>query len=182
MTRIRLTSVALAVAVALLVVGCGRDQPPSTLVGTTIIDTAEREALPPVSGATLDGSHLDLSTLTGRVVVLNDWASWCAPCRDEVPALVSLARTAPTADVAVVGLNVDDDPAAAAAFAHELGMTYPSIVDPDGAILRTIPGVPPSALPSTVIIDRQGRIAARIVGPVDPATLPGIVGGIAAER
>jgi thiol-disulfide isomerase/thioredoxin len=169
------------VLLTLAVTGCGRDQPASSLVGTSVIDVADRQSLPPVSGTTLDGTPLDVSELAGRVVVLNNWASWCGPCRDEVPGLVSLAGSVDSAKVAVVGLDVSDDSAAAKAFARELGMTYPSIVDADGALLRTIPGVPPSALPSTVILDRQGRIAVRIVGPVDPVALPGLVDGIVAE-
>ncbi|MCX6432724.1 MAG: TlpA disulfide reductase family protein [Actinobacteria bacterium] len=173
--------IALALCLPALVAGCGRDAPPSTLVGTTIFAPDEREALPPVSGPTTDGSTLAVSDLQGRVVVLNSWASWCAPCRDEVPVFVAIAEQADPAQVAVVGLDVNDDPAAAAAFEQDLGMTYPSIVDADGSILATIPGVPPTAIPSTVVIDRDGRIAARIIGEADQKELSSIIAAVAAE-
>ncbi|MDQ5973616.1 MAG: hypothetical protein QG661_825 [Actinomycetota bacterium] len=170
---------AVALAGALAVSACGRDQPPQ--VGTATIAVADREALPPVAGTTLEGTSLDLADLRGRVVVLNSWASWCSPCRDEIPDFVALADASDPADVAVVGLNVSDAPSAAEAFADELSMAYPSIVDADGALLRTIPGVPPSALPSTVIIDREGRVAVSIVGQADPQTLPDLVAQVVAE-
>ncbi|MDO8308240.1 MAG: TlpA disulfide reductase family protein [Actinomycetota bacterium] len=169
---------ALLVTLAVLP-GCGRDQ--QVRVGTTVIDSEDRAALPPIAGPTLDGGMLDLADLRGRVVVLNSWASWCEPCRAELPALVDLAAGADPQDVAVVGLNVSDDPDAAAAFADSLGVTYPSIVDPEGAILPTVPGVPPSSLPSTVILDRDGRVAVSIIGEVDPAALPALVAGVVAE-
>ena len=77
----------------LAVSACGRDQPPQ--VGTATIAVAEREALPPVAGTTLEGTSLDLADLRGRVVVLNSWASWCSPCRDEIPDFVALADASP---------------------------------------------------------------------------------------
>ncbi|MHB1163869.1 MAG: TlpA family protein disulfide reductase [Candidatus Nanopelagicales bacterium] len=169
---------ALVVALGVLP-GCGRDQPPQ--VGTTVIPADERQALPAVFGPTLAGGSLDLADLRGRVVVLNSWASWCEPCRAEMPALVDLARSVDPADAAVVGLNVRDDPAEATAFAGSLGVTYPSIVDPEGTILPTIPGVPPASLPSTVIVDRDGRVAVRVIGAVDPRELPGLVAAVVAE-
>lgn len=179
MNRLRTACLAVALAGAIALTGCGRDQPAQ--VGTTAIDIADRQRLPPVVGTSMDGTPLDLSDLLGRVVVLNSWASWCGPCRDEIPDFVRLSQDTDPANVVVVGLNVSDEPSAAARFADELAMPYPSIVDSDGALLRTIPGVPPSALPSTVIIDREGRVAVRIVGQVDPATLPGLVAQVVAE-
>ncbi|MBK9740532.1 MAG: TlpA family protein disulfide reductase [Actinobacteria bacterium] len=167
--------------VPLLLAGCGREQPAALLVGTEIVEPADREPMPPISGTTLDGQNLDLATLRGTVVVLNSWASWCGPCVEEVPALVELSASLDPADARVIGLNVSDDPAAAAAFADQYEMAYPSIADPEGAILPMIPGVPPAALPSTVVVDRQGRIAARVIGAVDAAELQGIVASVTAE-
>jgi peroxiredoxin len=91
---------------------------------------------------------------------------------------VALSEGSNPDDVAVVGLNVTDDPAAAQDFVDEYGVPYPSIVDADGAILRTIPGVPPSSLPSTVILDREGRIAARIVGATDAMELGTLIAAV----
>lgn len=124
-----------------------------------------------LSGTTLDGEPLDLADLRGRVVVLNAWASWCGPCRDETPAFVDLARGANEDDVVVVGLNVTDEPTAAQAFVDEFAMPYPSIVDADGSLAASLPGVPPRSLPVTVILDRDGRVAARIIGATDPLEL-----------
>ena len=180
MSRRRIAA-CLAAAALLALAGCGREQPLSTQVGTETIEVADRQALPTVAGTTMDGRPLDLGDLRGRVVVLNSWASWCAPCRDEVPAFVSLADSVDPDAVAVVGLNVEDDPEAAKAFAAEFAMPYPSIVDGAGTILSTIPGVPPAALPSTVILDPDGRIAARIVGPATGAQLSDLVASVLAE-
>jgi thiol-disulfide isomerase/thioredoxin len=179
--RLVVRSLGAALLVALTATGltaCGRDQP--VVVGTTVIPPDDRESMPPIAGTTLDGTPLDLADLRGSVVVLNAWASWCDPCRDEMPSLVSL-DAATGEDVAVVGLDVKDDDDAARAFASELGVGYPSIVDADGAILPTIPGVPAAAVPSTVIVDRDGRQAARIIGEVDPDELASLVADIAAE-
>lgn len=178
MPRRLIAVVAGLLAVALLA-GCGRDVPP--VPGTESIAADDRGEALAVAGPTLDGPTLALADLRGRVVVLNNWASWCAPCRDETPTLVDLATTSDPADVAVVGLNVTDEPDAARAFVDEFAMPYPSIVDPEGRILAGIPGVPPSALPSTVVLDRQGRVAARIIGAVDPVELTTLVTSLAAE-
>ena len=171
---------ALAIAVtAFTLTGCGRDQPP--VVGTSTIAVNDREALPPISGTTLDGTSLDVASLRGKVVVLNSWATWCDPCRSEVPTLVKLAASTKPDEVAIVGLDVSDNDDAARQFARDFSMNYPSIIDSEGVLLPTIPGVPPAALPSTVILDREGRIAVRIIGEVDASTLPGLVAQVAAE-
>jgi thiol-disulfide isomerase/thioredoxin len=164
-----------------LLVACGRDQPAALLVGTSTFAPDEREPMPPISGTTLDGRPLDLADSLGRVVVLNAWASWCGPCQDEIPALVALAASLDPAQAEVVGLNVSDDVAAATAFASTYGVPYPSIEDAKGTILPTIPGVPPAALPSTVVIDRQGRIAARVIGAADEVELRRIVTSVTSE-
>jgi len=171
---------ALAILLAAgLASGCGRDTP--AIPGVEAIDAAERVQMPAIRGTTLDGQDLDLADLAGSVVVLNNWASWCAPCRDETPVLVALASTSDPHDVAVIGMNVSDHHDAAA-FAKEFKMPYPSIEDKDGTILATIPGVPPSALPSTIILDRSGRVAARIIGKVNGPDLALIVAGILGEN
>ena len=182
MIRRSALAVALALVVATLLAGCGRDQPPSALVGTDTVATAEREEPLALAGTTLDGQPLDLADLRGRVVVLNAWASWCGPCRDETPALVSLSEGSDPDDLVVVGLNVTDDAAAARAFVDEFDMPYPSIEDPEGDLLATIPGVPPASLPSTVILDRDGRIAARIIGGTDAIELATLIAQVLQEQ
>jgi thiol-disulfide isomerase/thioredoxin len=173
--------VTLAALLSVTLAACGRDVPSAASVGVETIAPSDREPLPAIAGSTMDGSTLDLADLRGRVVVLNAWASWCEPCREEVPAFVALADAADPADVAVVGLDVADEPAAAADFVEEFAMAYPSLVDGEGSILPTIPGVPPKAIPSTVIVDRQGRIAARIVGGTSTDRLAGLVADVAEE-
>lgn len=155
----------------LVVTGCGREQPASALVGTEEVAEGERGEPISFTGTTMGGEPFDLSDLRGRVVVINSWASWCAPCRSEMPAFVDLHTSVDPQEVAVIGLNVSDQPAAAEEFVDELEMSFPTIVDLEGSILATIPGVPPKSLPSTVILDRDGRIASRIIGPTDPIGL-----------
>lgn len=161
--------------------GCGRDQPAALLVGTSTFAPGEREPMPDLSGTTLTGDELRLSDLRGRVVVLNAWASWCGPCVDEVPEFVTLADQVDPGEVAVVGLNVSDESSAAKSFAEDTGIDYPSIIDADGSLLPTIPGVPPRSIPSTVVLDRDGRVAARVIGTVDAAALQQIVTDVTAE-
>jgi len=173
--RLRTVSVVSALAVCLTVGACGRDLPASALVGASSIPAAERETMPPIGGPTLDGSSLDLASLGGKVVVLNAWASWCGPCADEAPQIAEFRQSTDPAKVAVVGLDVTDKSGDAKEFAAKYGITYPSIVDPEGALLATIPGVPPAALPSTVIIDAQGRIAGRVIGATTTAQLSELV-------
>lgn len=141
--------------------------------GVTVFPVAERQPLPPIAGTTLTREPLDLESLRGNVIVINAWASWCPPCRAEMPELARLAQATP--DVAFVGLDVQDRTDAAASLTDQLGIPYPSIVDSDAALLRSIPGVPPSALPVTVVVDEQGRIAARVIGAVPPGALDRIL-------
>jgi thiol-disulfide isomerase/thioredoxin len=172
------------IGLALLLTGCGgvyAEAPVVTLpataiaselsVGVTIIPAGEREQSIVIAGETADGSELSTSTFAGDIVVVNAWASWCPPCIEELPLLATAAEAYEGKGVTFLGLNSMDDPIAAASL---LGSSvYPSIDDRDGAILATIPGVPPRSLPSTVILDRQGRIAVRIIGPVRPGQLEG---------
>lgn len=149
------------------------------VVGLTIIPVTEREQSIVIAGQTADGTDLSTAQYAGDIVVVNAWASWCPPCIEELPLLASAATEYADQGVTFVGLNSMDDPIAAASL---LGSSvYRSIDDRDGAILATIPGVPPKSLPSTVILDRQGRIAVRIIGPVKPGQLEGALALLVAE-
>jgi thiol-disulfide isomerase/thioredoxin len=171
----------LAVAASGALTACGRTQPVTT-VGITRIAPEDREAMPAISGPLLGGGTGSIADGAGRVVVLNNWASWCEPCREEIPLLVDAFTKADPSDVHFLGLNVSDEAAAATGFVTETGMPYDSIVDADGALLATIAGVPAKALPSTVVIDRQGRIAARIIGPVRGSEITEITAEVASEQ
>lgn len=124
-----------------------------------------------VEGKTLDGKKLDLSSYAGKVVVLNVWGSWCPPCREEAPSLESASRQLAPDGVVFVGVNTKDpseDPGLA--FERRFGITYDSLFDPAGRALLAFYGIlTPSSIPSTVVIDKHGRVAARILGAV-PST------------
>lgn len=147
--------------------------------GLTVIPPDEREQAPDLAGPTLTGGTLDVASLRGKAVLINSWASWCEPCREETPVLVDLAEAHP--ELAVVGINVNDRPEAAREFADQMSVPYPSIVDPRTELLPRIPGVPPKALPSTVVLDRGGRIAARVIGPVTEAMVPELLAAAGAR-
>lgn len=127
------------------------------------------------------GAEVRTDRFPGKIVVLNVWGSWCAPCRKEAPDLV--AASAETADVAqFVGLDIRDyDPAPARAFLRAFAVPYPQIYDPQGTQLVKFTDLPPSAVPSTLIIDRHGRVAARVVGATTTTTLVQVVRDLAAE-
>ena len=159
---------------ALLCVGlclsaCGRDPIGSRVseeVGVTTYAPSDRVALPTISGQTLTGKPLSVQDFHGQVVVLNNWASWCDPCNEEAAALVSASKKLTSQGVQFVGLDVTDQQAAAQKFTAKYGVPYPSIVDAKGTKLASLPSVPPGALPSTLIIDRQGQVAVRFIGAV----------------
>jgi thiol-disulfide isomerase/thioredoxin len=138
-------------------------------VGLTIIPEAERGDVLVIAGETADRTPLSTADMTGDIVVVNAWASWCPPCIEELPLLAAAAKDFADDGVTFLGLNSLDDPIAAAGLLAS--STYRSIDDRDGAVLATIPGVPPRSLPSTVILDRQGRLAVRVIGPVKPGQL-----------
>lgn len=176
------------VVMASLVAGCGAAPTASGgFVGgdgsLTIIPVAEREPAPQISGILLDETPFDSAQLGGQVIVYNVWGSWCAPCRSEAPALVEAA--AATAEVATfVGVNTrDPDPAQATAFVRAFEVPYVNVYDPDGTeLLKFGTDLPPSAIPSTLIVDADGRVAARILGETTRATLVGVIDEVAAGR
>jgi len=169
-----------------LLAGCGAG--PSAQGGfvggdgsLTLVPAGQRVAAPRITGETLGGGSFDSATVTDRVIVYNGWGSWCAPCRKEAPALVAAARA--TADTAVfVGINTRDlDPAPAEAFVRAFDVPYVNVFDPDGrALLKFGTQLPASAIPSTLVVDRQGRVAARVLGETTEATLTGIISDVAA--
>jgi thiol-disulfide isomerase/thioredoxin len=150
----------------------------------TLVPPAERVPAPSAQGTKLGGKGtISTDQYDGKVVVLNVWGSWCNPCRYEAHDLQ--AASVETADVAqFLGLNTrDTDPAPALAFVRAFGITYPSIYDPTGSVLlRFADQLPPTLIPSTLVIDAQGRIAARVVGTISESTLVDLVSDVAEGR
>lgn len=135
-----------------------------------------------LSGGTLTDDELDLTDLRGEVAVINVWGSWCGPCRVEAPVLARVSKQYRERGVSFVGVNVKDNRAAAVAFEEEFGITYPSIEDTDGrAVLALSQYVPASTVPVTLVLDRDGRVAARVLGAVREATLTALLDSTLAE-
>jgi thiol-disulfide isomerase/thioredoxin len=139
----------------------------------TTIPAGERQAAPALVGESLTGSRISLADFEGKVVVLNVWGSWCAPCRKEAPDLVAAAKTLKPVGVEFLGVNTrDNDRGPARAFVRTFKVPYPSVYDPNGEqLLGFRETLPPSAIPSTLVIDRQGRVAARVLGALSQRTL-----------
>jgi thiol-disulfide isomerase/thioredoxin len=114
--------------------------------------------------------------LAGNIVVINVWGSWCAPCRAETPDLVRLANEKASRGVRFVGINTRDNPDAAKAFVRSFHVPYASVEDSDGQLLLNFRDtIPTTVVPTSVVIDRQGQVAARIIGPVTYHTLKGLL-------
>ena len=142
----------------------------------TEIPPEDRAAPVEFSGPTVDGTTFDSSELAGRVAVVNFWYAGCPPCRLEAPSLASLSRELD--DVAFVGVNVYDTADVARTFDAENGIEYPSILDvASGSVQLAFAGqVAPNAVPTTLILDPEGRVAARISGVLrDPSILRDMV-------
>jgi thiol-disulfide isomerase/thioredoxin len=196
MLRRTAVRIAAVLAATLIVVSCARtgaDEPtrsagqvgyPTVPRNLTRIPPEQRLELPIVSGPAL-GSNRTISSqdYRGKVVVINVWGSWCPPCRKEAPDLQ--AASVETKDSAqFIGITSKDyDPAPAEAFVRSFQITYPSIYDPNGKVLLAFAGeLPPSAIPSTMIIDRQGRLAVRVLSEVSKITLVDIINDVANDR
>jgi thiol-disulfide isomerase/thioredoxin len=135
--------------------------------GITAVAASDRVAAPALSGTSLDGEKLSLSGYRGHVVVVNVWGSWCTPCRVEGPALEETYQKYRSKGVDFLGINTRDDNAAALAFADSDGITYPSLRDPDETLVLQFKSIlPPTTIPSSAIIDRDGKVAVRILGAV----------------
>ena len=148
----------------------------------TAFDTAERVDAPEVDGTTLDGDDVSLSDYEGGIVVLNVWASWCGPCRAEQPVLDEVHAEYGDLGVDFLGVNIKDDETAAQAYLANKDVVYPSLYDQPGEVPQAFRDtVPPRAIPSTLVIDPDGRIAARVIGPTTYGQLTDLINPVVVE-
>lgn len=194
-SRVRITLLtAGAAAAALTLSACssggtsGGGGDTNFIMGADGISTAkqgDRGAAPDLSGKTVDGGQLDVADHKGKVVVLNMWGSWCAPCRAEAPNLEAVYKDLKDQGVQFVGVNTRDTSVQnARAFEKDMGITFPSLYDPTGKLmLRFSKGtLNPQAVPSTLVIDRDGKIAARSLAALSESKLRKMINPVLAEK
>lgn len=184
------------VAVLLLLAGCSADPLATQYAngtnqnyisgdGTlTLIAPDDRGEPIAFEGETDAGNSVTSADFEGQVLVVNFWYAACPPCRVEAPDLEALHQQFDGKGAAFLGVNVRDQAETAAGFEKEFGITYPSVIDAnDGNMLLAFAGtVAPNAVPTTLVIDKQGRVAARFLGLIDePSTLKTIIAETIAE-
>jgi len=177
-----LKKIAALIALSLLLTGCGSSKQvasKSYVAGNgtvTFIEPQDRKMGPTFSGKTLEGENFELPH--GGIVVVNVWASWCGPCRAEAPTLAALANK--YKGVVFVGVLTRDSEVAARAFQERFQIPYPTIVD-DSVLLGFRDTLTANAIPSTILMDPKGRVAARISGQITVASLSDLIEKLHAE-
>ncbi|MCW2700052.1 MAG: Alkyl hydroperoxide reductase/Thiol specific antioxidant [Blastococcus sp.] len=132
-----------------------------------VIPVGERASAPAFSGTLLDGGAFDSSELAGHVAVLNFWGSWCPPCRVETPMFDEVAADLADAGVQFLGIDVKEtDKQFAQAFLDRFEISFPSLYDPRGEVALAFRDYPANAIPSTIVLDAEGRVAAVYTGEV----------------
>ena len=149
----------------------------------TRIDADQREKAPVLEGDDLEGRPLSTADFAGKTIVVNVWGPWCAPCRAEAPALDKVAEEYADKDVQFVGiLSRTDNPDNAIAFNRKYGVTYPSFADQGGSLeLGFNDSLPTMAIPTTWIIDSEGRVAVRVLDKVSASTLANLIDDVQAS-
>lgn len=189
----RRIAIAVAAALLLLVAGCSTTKDAvdegtnfefvAPGGQTTILydPPSSRGRAPAISGPSLlhDGRTVGVSDFHGKVVVLNIWGSWCGPCRVEAPELQSLQEQT---GATVLGIDVRDDRSAATDFVRDRSITFDSIFDPPGRSLAALSGYPRNTVPSTIVIDSQGRVAAVYLTSIRVSELAPLVKRLQAEQ
>ncbi|MBM7170517.1 TlpA family protein disulfide reductase [Streptomyces sp. G44] len=154
--------------------------------GIATVKKAERQASPALEGTTLDGKSLDIKdAYKGKIVVINVWGSWCAPCRAEAPNFVKVAKDTKARGVEFVGINTrDPEKGPAIQFEKAHHVPYPSLHDPTGKLMLRFPkgSLNPNFIPSTLVIDRDGKIAARSQQPLNETKLRKMIDPVLAEK
>jgi thiol-disulfide isomerase/thioredoxin len=148
-----------------------------------VIPEGERATAPEFAGTLLNGEAFESSQLSGQVAVLNFWGSWCAPCRVETPEFSEVSEEYGDAGVQFLGINVKEaDQQFADAFVERFGIAFPSLFDPRGEVALAFRDYPASAIPSTIVLDRQYRVAAVYTGEVQQDDLRRVLDRALAEE
>ncbi len=140
-----------------------------------VIPPEERAAAPEFGGELLDGEEFHSTELDGGVAVLNFWGSWCAPCRVESPEFQEVYADVRDQGVRFLGVNVKDTDQLARAFEDSFGIGFPSLYDPRGEVALAFRDYPANAIPSTIVLDAQGRVAAVYTGEVSQDDLRAVI-------
>lgn len=169
--------------VAVVVAGCsggGTSTSQESFVAgnglVTFIKSQDRIKAPVLAGMTLSGTNY--SQASGRITVVNVWASWCAPCRAEIPALIALSKK--YKETTFIGILTRDNPPTAEAFQRRFKIPYPTLID-DSILIGFKGSLPANAIPTTVVIDRDGKVAGRISGAITVASLSELIETVSNE-
>ena len=186
-THRRRRSLLVAVSALLLLAACtGEIETDSTKGGyvtgggaITTVPPSERKPAPELSGDDLYGRPISADQFKGKTLVVNVWGSWCPPCRKEAPALNKVSRDLKPKGVEFLGIAIRESATASRVFAERLKVPYPSISNESGSLLIGFnSSLPTAAVPTTYVIDRQGRVAARILDKVTAGTLTDVIEGV----
>ncbi|AKE38261.1 Thiol-disulfide isomerase-like thioredoxin [Corynebacterium camporealensis] len=149
------------------------------------IEPADREEPLSFGGESLmeEGDQLQLSDFAGQIVVVNAWGQWCAPCRAEIDDLQQVHEELQSRNLGtLLGINVRDyNPQIARDFIEDNGVTFPSIYDPPFKTAASLGGIPPSVIPSTVILDEDHRQAAVFIRPIVASELLDVIDRLSEE-
>ncbi|MFJ1902041.1 MULTISPECIES: TlpA family protein disulfide reductase [unclassified Streptomyces] len=189
---IKLCAVTLAVAGTAALTACDKtvDNGQVNFVtdsdGIATVPKSDRRSPTALKGKSLAGKQLDVADLRGKVVVINAWGSWCGPCRAEAPLFSSLAAKTKSKGVEFIGINTrDNNLQSALEFEKDFKIKYPSLYDPTGKLLMSAfpkGSLNLQAIPSTVILDRHGDIAARALRPLSEDNLTKMLNPLITEK
>ncbi|MFJ2744471.1 TlpA family protein disulfide reductase [Streptomyces sp. NPDC087440] len=181
---------------ALVLSACGGDGSTSSgggggtnfVAGKDNLDTvpkADRVAAPKLDGKTLQDEDFDSTSLKGKVVVVNVWGSWCPPCRAEAPTFAKVSKELKSKGVEFLGIDArDPQKDQALAFEKDAGIEYPSLYDPDGKLMLRFPkgSLNPQAIPSTIVLDKDGKIAGRSLAALSEKKLRKLIDPLINEK